>query len=138
MCLYAVCRCKKRLKPEPRPVAGIELHRRENAQENQYVENPHYDVPLRPRQANPNNTSAASEGGEGGEAGGGGVEALREQCDEAGQGGEAHEGGESGEVRGEEHLNPHYYNRLKHSFNQQMEGERPITKVISTYGNNIY
>ena len=111
------------------------MHRRDNAEENQYVENPHYvTVPLRPQQANPNNTSAASEGGVGGEAGGGSVEARRERCEEAGEGGEAREGDQA---RGEEHLNPHYCNRLKDSFNQQMEGERPITKVLGMYGNNI-
>ena len=84
----------------------------DHAEGNQYEQvNPHY-VGVHPQQPNPDNISIASEEGGGGEDG---------------DGSEAHE---ADEARGEEHLNPHYYNRLKHSINWQSEGEWPITKVI--------
>ena len=103
-------------------MAGIELHVQDQAEANLYepVINPHYDRYVHPQRPNPDNVSVASEEGGSSEVGEG---------NDAGEGGEAREGGEAGEGSedGEATLEG---NRLKHTFNQQSEEERSITKVI--------
>ena len=123
MILYPIyIRSYRKEQQQEQPVARIELQDpRHHAEGNQYEHvNPHY-VRVHPQQPNPDNISVASE-----EDGGG----------EAGDGSETREACEAGEARGEEHLNPHYYNRLKHSINWQNEREQPITKVIGMNDNN--